>query len=98
MDEFVKSAVSLCVSMRTRVPPYIISVDKEHFVPELHEPKYVKGASHPQKQSLVSYLRPIVYYNYQGKVCMKGLVVGSTPVHDTCAALKSTQQQPSAGI
>ncbi len=78
VDNFVECALSLCVSMSTRVPPYIVSNDEKQFVEEIHDPKFIKGFPYPQEQQPVSYLRPTVYYNYQGKVFMKGLVIGST--------------------
>ncbi len=65
--------------MITRVPPYLFSTSKEHYAPEFHELKFVKGyldvQEHPEIP--VSYLRPIVYYNYEGYVVIPGVVVSS---------------------
>ncbi len=48
MDKFVRTALSLCVRMRTRVPPYISSIHETKFDPELHELKFVKGGPTPE--------------------------------------------------
>ncbi len=96
-DTFAQDALSLCVKMSTRVPPYIISNDEKRFVQELHELKYVRGGPDPVEhlEIPVSYLRPIVYHNYQGNVLIPGKVIGScTLAHnpgDTAA------QYPPAG-
>ncbi len=92
--------------MSTRVPPYIISNDQKYFVKELHELKYVRGSPDPQEnpEIPVSYLRPIVYHNYQGNVLIPGKVVSSCTLvpnpGDTAAAAESSDspnsQQPTA--
>ena len=105
MDKFVQSALSLCVKMSKRVPPYLISNVEKHFVSELHEWKYVRGTPDPQEnpEIPVSYLRPIVYHNYQGTVFLPGVVVTSTSsVHNEDTVSGSSDatnaQQPAAGI
>ncbi len=91
--------------MSTRVPPYIISNDEKRFVQELHELKYVRGGPDPVEhpEMIVSYLRPIVYHNYQGNVLIPGKVIGScTLAHnpgDTAAGSfdSPNAQYPPAG-
>ena len=79
MGEFGDKALQLCVKMRTRVPPFIISTDEEHFVPEVHDLKHVRGGPDPEEcpKMSVNYLRPIVYYNYQKTLLIPGRVVGT---------------------
>ncbi len=105
-ETFAQNALSLCVKMCTRVPPYIISNDEKCFVQELHELKYVRGGPDPVEhpEIPVSYLRPIVYHNYQGNVLIPGKVIGSsTPAHnqagDTAAGSSDSPnaQYPPAG-
>ncbi len=106
MNKFVQTALSLCERMSTRVPPYIISVREKKFDPELHELKFVKGGPTPEllqehPEVPVIYLRPIVYYNYQGKVYIPGSVVSSYTLRDTTGTAGSSDstnpQQPTAG-
>ncbi len=94
--EFAESALSLCERMSTRVPPYLASVSKEYYGPDDHELRYVRGYLNVQEhpEIPVSYLRPIVYYNYEGHVVIPGMVVSSRRnAHDlgnTTAVLDAT--------
>lgn len=99
IDEFVENALLLCVKMRTRVPPFIISIDEEHFVPEVHELKPIRGSPKPEEHPEMSvfYLRPIVYYNYQKTLLIKGQVVGTLIPKKKGASAASVSQQFSAG-
>ena len=70
--------------MSTRVPPYLASISKECYVSEVHELKFVKGYLNPEEdpEMPMNYLRPIVYYNYEGHVLIPGMVVSSRRVID----------------
>ncbi|XP_064387817.1 uncharacterized protein LOC135335998 [Halichondria panicea] len=83
-SEFAESALSLCERMSTRVPPYLASISKECYVSEVHELKFVKGYLNPEEdpEMPMNYLRPIVYYNYEGHVLIPGMVVSSRRVID----------------
>ncbi len=82
--EFFEAALTLCVRMRTRVPPYIIFNSEKHYVSALHDQDFVLGypdlRCHPQIP--VRYLRPAVYHNYHGDVFLKGVVIGM----DSCTS------------
>ncbi len=103
IDKFFHNALELCVKMRTRVPPFIISIDEEHFVREVHDQKHVRDGPNPEKnpEMPVIYLRPIVYYNYQKTLLNRGLVVGSTIIPQKrgapAASVSTKIQQFSAG-
>ena len=77
-DEFLQKAIKLSLKMVTMQPPMIVDTTEETFDKRVHE-KACDLWNRELKEAPIYYLRPVLYFSYEGEVKQKGEVGNITP-------------------